>query len=246
MISSLFDDSNVPLFFSLIISCLKLDIGSIVGDQFASVWTEFHYLCPIYTVVMGLTIFYSGRFNPEASLHEMIEEVKDICEVQKWEYHIFEREFPALPFPEEYDGEIYGICFSPPESETVSLEFLSNGRMSGAHLLHLWGDSDNEEYKQFIYTPFTKTQFAGYEVHALIVEIFRYVSKKYLLDFKMTDEGHYWETNDEKVLDENLDRYEDLIDSFGFALDNVTMNSNETIEEYFSRIIKIIRGKNLK
>jgi hypothetical protein len=190
---------------------------------------------------MGLTIFYSGRFNPESSLTEMIEEVKDICEVQKWDYHIFEREFPALPFPEEYDGEIYGICFTPPKSETVSLEFLSNGRMSGSHLLHLWEDSDNEEHKQFIYMPFTKTQFAGYEVHALIVEIFRYVSKKYLLDFKMTDEGDYWETNDMEVLKERFRVYESLIDNFCLGLQAMPVKKGENMEEYLIRVMKKVQ-----
>ena len=92
----------------------------------------------------------------------------------------------------------------------------------------------------------TKTQYAGRNVHKIIIHLLKYLSKKYFSEFELHDEGHYWETNDEKVLDENLDRYEDLIDSFGFALDNVPMNSNETIEEYFSRIIKIIQGKNLK
>ena len=167
---------------------------------------------------MSLTIFYSGRFNPESSLSEMIEEVKDICEVQKWDYYIFESEFPAINFPEGYSDNTYGICFSPPGSETVSLEFLSNGRMSNGQLLHLWGNSENENERQFIYSPFTKTQYAGYEVHALIVEIFRYVSKKYLMDFNMTDEGQYWDTNDMEVLKERFRVYESLIDNFALGL----------------------------
>jgi hypothetical protein len=31
---------------------------------------------------MGLTIYYNDRFNPAASLAEMIEEVKDIAKVR--------------------------------------------------------------------------------------------------------------------------------------------------------------------
>ncbi|MFH2143218.1 MAG: hypothetical protein ABIJ97_12400 [Bacteroidota bacterium] len=102
---------------------------------------------------MGLTIYYSGRFNPEFSLMEMIEEVKDICEIQQWKYKIINKEFPILPFPDEYNGEIYGMCFTPPECETVSLEFLSNGRMSGSHLLHFYGSSEHEKEKEFLYMP---------------------------------------------------------------------------------------------
>lgn len=190
---------------------------------------------------MGLTIFYSGRFNPESSLNEMIEEVKDICEVQKWKYYIFNREFPALPFPDDYDGEIYGICFSPPGSETVSLEFLSNGRLSSCALLQLWGDSDDKERKNFIYSPFTKTQFAGYEIHALIVEIFRYISKKYLLDFKMTDEGYYWETNDLEVLKERFRLYESLLDNFCLGLQSMPVKKGENMEEYLLRVMEAVQ-----
>ncbi len=189
---------------------------------------------------MGLTIYYTGRFNPGSSLPEMIEEVKDICEVQKWEYYIFNRDFPALPFPDDYDGEIYGICFSPPGSETVSFEFLSNGRLSTFVLLDLWGNSDDEERKQFIYMPFTKTQFAGFEVHALIVEIFRYVSKKYLLDFKMTDEGHYWETNDMEVLKEQFRVYESLLDNFCLGLQAMPVRKGENMEEYLIRVMEAV------
>jgi len=44
---------------------------------------------------MGLSIHYSGSFNPKASLQAMIEEVKDIAETYKWKYFVFEDEFPA-------------------------------------------------------------------------------------------------------------------------------------------------------
>lgn len=43
---------------------------------------------------MGLTIHYRGRFNPAASLQAMIEDVRDILEIYKWKYYIFESEFP--------------------------------------------------------------------------------------------------------------------------------------------------------
>jgi len=43
---------------------------------------------------MGLSLYYSGCFNPQSSLQEMIEEIKDIAEANKWPYRIFETEFP--------------------------------------------------------------------------------------------------------------------------------------------------------
>lgn len=190
---------------------------------------------------MGLTIFYSGRFNPESSLQEMIEEVKDICEVQNWKYKIFNKEFPVIPFPEKYDGQIYGICFTPPECETVKLEFLSNGRMSCSALLHMWGSSENKDHKRYIYSPWTKTQFAGYQVHALIIQIFRYVSKKYLLDFKVDDEGHYWKTNDIEVHKERFRVYENLLDNFCLGLQAMPVKKGENMEEYLVRVMEEVQ-----
>ena len=196
---------------------------------------------------MGLSIHYNGQFRTSASLSEIIDGVRDIAEINKWKYKIYNTKFPKKSYDDNsYNSRIYGISFTPPNSEPIFLTFLSNRRMSSYHQLKFWGQSTDEKEKKYLYMLSTKTQYAGRNVHKIIIHLLKYLSKKYFSEFELHDEGHYWETNDEKVLDENFDRYKDLIDSFGFALDNVPMNSNETIEEYFSRIIKIIRGKNLK
>ena len=196
---------------------------------------------------MGLSIHYNGRFKSTASLLEMIEEVEDIANIYKWKYIVHSKNFPKKVYDDNsHNNKIYGIAFIPPKCEPVFLSFLSNRRMSSDLALKFWGKSTDKNEKKYLYMLSTKTQYAGRNVHKIIIHLLKYLGKKYFSEFELHDEGHYWETNDEKVLDENFDRYKDLIDSFGFALDNVPMNSNETIEEYFSRIIKIIRGKNLK
>ncbi len=119
---------------------------------------------------MGLSIHYSGRFRNPVSLSEMIEEVKDIAEFNKWKYSIFDEQFPENTFAKSsYNQDVYGICITPPKCETISLSFLSNGRMSD--LLHLknFGNSDDKQYFQ---------------------------------DFKMMDEGEYWEMGDKKHTNE--------------------------------------------
>ena len=88
---------------------------------------------------MGLSIHYSGSFNPSASLQGMIDEVTDIAEIFKWTYHVYETEFPQPLSGNDYDGKIYGIGFTPPESETISLCFLSNGKMSCLARLRYFG-----------------------------------------------------------------------------------------------------------
>jgi hypothetical protein len=80
--------------------------------------------------VMGLSIHYSGRFNPSASLKEMIEEVTDIARIYRWKYTIYETHFPKAEPDGTYNDKVYGITVSPPECEPVFLSFLSNMRMS--------------------------------------------------------------------------------------------------------------------
>ncbi|MFH1198475.1 MAG: hypothetical protein V1720_22420 [bacterium] len=196
---------------------------------------------------MGLSIHYNGKFNASAFLPDMIREVRDIAEIYNWKYTVFEEEFPAKGFDDEsYNNSIYGICFSPPESEPVWLCFLSNGRMSSPGNLIFFGNSSNEDDKKYLYLLSTKTQYAGIVVHKLIIHLLKFLSKKYLEIFNLQDEGHYWETGDEKLLQETFNRYSDLIDYVSSALENIPMNDGETFEKYFERILKIIHYKHKK
>ncbi|MBL7892036.1 MAG: hypothetical protein JNL63_05360 [Bacteroidia bacterium] len=194
---------------------------------------------------MGLSIHYNGSFNKAASLREMIEEVKDIAKVHKWEYHIFEDAFPKNSFGKaSYNQNIYGISFSPPECEPIWLCFLSNGRMSGPVQLKFWGKSKSKKEKESLYSLSTKTQFAGIETHKLVIHLLKYVSKKYLSNFKLSDEGQYWESGDEKLLQEIFDRYESILEVFTSSIKNSPMKKGEDFESYFKRVFKQIQDKN--
>ncbi len=196
---------------------------------------------------MGLSIHYNGRFNGNASLSEMIDEVKDVAEIYNWEYTIYKKDFPKNSFgTDSYNNSIYGISFTPPESEPIFLCFLSNGRMSSPGNLKFFGNSTDEMYKKYLYMLSTKTQYAGSDVHKLIIHFLKYLSKKYFQEFEVIDEGHYWETGDEKLLETTFKKYTDLINSFASALENIPMKSGETFEEYFGRILQIIHSKREK
>ncbi len=193
---------------------------------------------------MGLTIHYSGSFNPNASLKEMIEEVKDIAAIYKWEYFIFNDEFPANSLGKAgYNNDIYGICFTPPECETVDLCFLSNGRMSSAVNLKFYGNTTNKEEAAYLYMLHTKTQYAGIEIHKLVIHLLKYLDKKYLAGFTVIDEGDYWETGNEKLLEETFERYTNLIDGFASSLENYPIEPGESFEAYFERLMKLIQEK---
>jgi hypothetical protein len=174
----------------------------------------------------------------------MIEEVKDIATVYNWPYHIYETEFDTkLLDKTKYTNEIYGISLTPPKSETIKLCFLSNGRMSSVVNLKFYGNSKNKEEKKYLYMLFTKTQFAGIEVHKLVVHILKHIEKKYLLDFKVSDEGEYWENLDEKKLQQKFREYNLLLDSFSTALEMFPVNKGENMENYFLRLMEYVQKK---
>ena len=193
---------------------------------------------------MGLTIHYSGSFNPNASLKELIEEVKDIAAIYNWKYFVFNDQFPENSFGKAgYNNDIYGICFTPPECETVDLCFLSNGKMSSAVNLKFYGNAKNEEEAAYLYMLFTKTQYAGIETHKLIIHLLKYLDKKYLNDFKVIDEGEYWETGDEKLLEDIFERYTNLIAGFAASLQNYHIKPGESFDAYFQRLLEYINQK---
>jgi hypothetical protein len=190
---------------------------------------------------MGLSFHYSGRFDPTASLAEMILEVEEIAKANQWDYHVFERSFPEKDFDEKYNSSIYGMCFTPPGCETVHLEFLSNGKMSSSTHLQFFGNSDREDHRKYLYMLSVKTQYAGREIHIRVLKVLKHISKKYLLGFELYDEGNYWKTEDEGILDENFRRYELLIERFKAALETSPVIEGETIEEYLVRIAEQAR-----
>ena len=190
---------------------------------------------------MGLSIYYKGRFRKDASLSEMIDEVRDIAEINKWKYHIFETEFdPDVLGKDTFDQNIYGICFSPPKCEPIELTFLSNGIMSDPVSLEFYDNSKDKEI--YLYTICSKTQYAGFQVHKIIIDLFRYLSQKYFQEFKLTDESQYWETGDEIVLRQNFKRYNDMMDQFSDALENIPVKENESTESYIERVAKMIQA----
>jgi len=196
---------------------------------------------------MGLSIHYNGSFNEKASLQSMIEEVKDIAEIYKWKYFVFEDAFQAAGFGKaEYNQNIYGICFTPPECETVWLCFLSNGKMSSPAHLQFFGNSTNQAEQEYLYMLSVKTQYAGIEIHKIVIHILKYLSDKYLRDFTLSDEGQYWETGDEKLLQDIFKRYTVLIESFASSIENYPRNSGESFEAYFERLLKQIQKKYTK
>ena len=191
---------------------------------------------------MGLCIYYTGKIKDAASLPHLVEEVKDIAAINKWKYQILESSFPNDALDnEEHLEPLYGISFTPPNCETVSITFLSNGVMVHPGCVKYFGNSKNETQKNYIYHPWTKTQYAGIVIHATIINIFRHLNSKYLKDFKMMDESGYWETGDESIMQANFKQYDALLDNFVLSMQTFPVQKGENMISYFERLMEEVR-----
>jgi hypothetical protein len=194
---------------------------------------------------MGLSIHYKGNLRTKASLSALIEEVTDIAKVFKWPYQVLEPEFPDDSLiSKKFDSSLYGICFTPHGCETISVCFLSNGQLSSVASWYLFENKLRTAQEILDSWVSVKTQFAGEEIHKMVIHLFDHVNKKYFNDFNLTDEGEYWETRDEKLLHEKFAFLTKMIEKVGGAIEGNLLKPGESIEAYFERILKDIHSQN--
>jgi hypothetical protein len=182
---------------------------------------------------MGLTIHYSARLKSLDLLPQFIEEVADICQSIGWEYDevdkIIKMEEDVTftpPLDDNKNIHLKGIMFHPPDCESVIFTFLSSGWTSSyIHLMvaKKYQRIDNEPlfkgFPKLVYMMHTKTQRGGSDTHIALINLFKYLEKKYFVEMNVSDEGGYWETMDATILQERFDEYTDLINSFKGALE---------------------------
>jgi hypothetical protein len=194
---------------------------------------------------MGLSFHYRGKIKSAKSLPPMIEEVMDIAKTNNWKYFVLDSEFPNNVLTEKPNKEnLYGICITPPDCETVCFSFLSNGKMCDILSLVRNKDLENLEDDEYLYYVSTKTQYSGIEMHKKIILLFDYLNTKYFEDLYLKDEGEYWETRDDELLKKTFERYTNLIESFESVLENIPLNEGEKTEDYLLRMAEIVQKNN--
>ena len=109
--------------------------------------------------------------------------------------------------------------------------------------LRFFGNSSDGKEQKYLYMLSTKTQYTGIKTHMLIIHLLKYLTNKYFQEFHLSDEGNYWETGDEKLLEASFKRYNDLVNSVADALETYPVNNGETMEEYLSRLIARVNKK---
>ena len=172
---------------------------------------------------MGLSIHYSSRIRKYEMIEDLTEEVIDVCRVMDWDYHLFD------------DKRVKGICFNAPECEPVFLTFSPQGELCSPILLQY----DIHPATQIS----TKTQYAGMSVHRSIIKLFRHLEEKFFSKFEMMDESGYWETNDEKIMEEQFERYNTLMGMVSAALSEFEKVEGESSEAMTDRLEQFLRQR---
>ena len=177
---------------------------------------------------MGLTVHYRGRIREYALVDELITEVANFAKNLSWRYHLLTPGIntPLKPVNQE-DPEplpsVKGIILSPDKCEPIIFTFLDDGRICSP----FFPPMEAEDGLPYMWT---KTQYAGIEVHRSFVNLLRQLNEKYFSELVVVDEGQYWETNDEEILQSQFQQYNNIIELMADALENTDAIVEESVE----------------
>ena len=200
---------------------------------------------------MGLTIHYFAQIRDLDLLPQLEDEIEDICRSLEWPSR---RVDAVVDVPSQYvplepgalNGStpvhLKGISFTPPDSESVSLVFTKTGRLTTTFKM-IVADSMFEVSPEFVYGAFTKTQFAGPDVHVAIVKLLKYLDKKYFADIQVEDEGRFWETMDREVLLQQFDSYNKALDSVAETLSNFKGGTPDSAAKLADQLEELLKKK---
>lgn len=197
---------------------------------------------------MGITIHYSGLLRSSQLTQSIISEVEDICKSMKWECRYWDDTFslPSNSFKNE-KGEyleeisIKGVSMRPPESEPFFFTFTPEGRLVSFVKFIVGIDENNELMGELVQA---KTQFAGPEIHMVMIRLLKYLSEKYFDEFEVIDETKYWETEDEQEVHRLFSFLSDKINQFREAFENEKDPLPKDADGLLERIKEIIRKLN--
>jgi hypothetical protein len=144
---------------------------------------------------VGVTIHFEGRLKSPAALAALESDVRAFAKESGWLTKPISESNALLKRVvneqnDDYVGPTRGIEVQPhPNSEPLRFEF------------------DRGLFVQ----EYCKTQFAGATTHVRIVELLHRVVHHFE-DLHVEDEGEFWETQDEVLLERHIDKVNGLID----------------------------------
>ena len=208
---------------------------------------------------MGVTIHYRGKLKSVDLISSFMDEVEEICISNNWKYQLLNEDMPVIisaadapmPFNDDNDFEddgfphdLRGISFEPhEESESVTFLFNAEGILTS-----IFGNMFPTRSK---YTwNFVKTQFAGAETHIRIINLMRYLKKKYFKKFEIHDDGGYYPHNNMEGLQERFDYLNNAISTVNDIFESIEMDNSKSpddfIDEVQNALSKSLKGVQVK
>jgi hypothetical protein len=181
---------------------------------------------------MGITIFYRGQLRDVSEVPLLQFELQAACVPLDWPCLLLDERilgtaerYTVIPLEIDkgiptstfeihevpVDEHVRGAAIRPPGCETLFLTFGRTGQS-------VWynnssGASAQPGHYGFIQERlFCKTQFSSPETHIRVCELLRVV-EKYTAKWEVLDEGHYWETGDERRLQTTWAQYQAIYDA---------------------------------
>ncbi|MBC7776461.1 MAG: hypothetical protein H7246_13590 [Phycisphaerae bacterium] len=183
---------------------------------------------------MGVTIHYRGRLRQKKDIEAITLEVEDLCKSAHWKYHLWNGMDENKP--------LHGISFQThPESESVWMTFDKEGVLH--NFFSIDGTVDYHDEEGYPWN-FTKTQFAGVEAHIVVCKLLRFLGDKYFEDWKVMDEGRYYETGDATYLKQVMDFISDAINDLSESLTDIPAKDGESLVQYITDIAKRFAQRN--
>ena len=146
---------------------------------------------------MGITIHYRGRLDDVGRMRSFIEDAAARAGGRGWRLERLSEEAPW----------VRGLVVMPREHcEPLCFLFSREGVLR--HLIDLAGGAHAAEPRPWV---FVKTQFAGPETHAAIIEFLQWAKANYISDLEVEDEGEYWETGNGETLRARMGAVDRLI-----------------------------------
>jgi hypothetical protein len=152
---------------------------------------------------MGVTIHFDGRLKDQNAFAGLVRRVKELAAANTWLTETFENsDVTLLRVRDEKDWDYQGpskgiVLYVHEDCDPIRFEF------------------DRDFYVQ----EFVKTQFAGSSTHIQVVKLLREFAE-FFENLNVNDEGEYWETSNETLLAENIQRCNEMIEEE--AIENPT------------------------
>ncbi len=178
---------------------------------------------------MGITIYFQGKLKDTQLINSLRDELIDISEAMNWECQSLDEDWSkpstAKLIVNKERFEIVGHLPLKgvqiklhPDCEPLSIYFDAEGYLNTPMSMILINEGKIKPEDSF---SSVKTQFAPTDIHISIINLLKYLKKRYVPNLKVIDEGEYWESGDKEKLIEKIAFLNEKIDKVGEILESI-------------------------